>query len=239
MARLYEILKPNHKPYNQQVYPRADGERGGASMSEEEWLLKPVQPRAMLEWFNRHTRMATAARNRKYRLLAAAFARRLHGRDARWVADCELIELYVEGLASHSDFRAAQERTTRPLGRHLGLESGYQYNLFWHDAFLSAVGMLDSFAPRPGQLQTERELIREILGNPFQPAPFLPPWRTDTATILSRQMYESGNFGAMPILADALQDAGCEDDDILNHCRDGNQAHVRGCWVVDLVLGKV
>jgi hypothetical protein len=39
----------------------------------------------------------------------------------------------------------------------------------------------------------------------------------------------------MPILADALQDAGCEDDAVLNHCRDTNQVHVRGCWVVDLV----
>ena len=51
-------------------------------------------------------------------------------------------------------------------------------------------------------------------------------------------MYESRDFGAMPILADALQDAGCDNDDMLNHCRDEQQAHVRGCWVVDLVLGK-
>ena len=51
-------------------------------------------------------------------------------------------------------------------------------------------------------------------------------------------MYESREFSAMPILADALQDAGCEDDAILTHCRDPKQIHVRGCWVVDLVLGK-
>ena len=49
-------------------------------------------------------------------------------------------------------------------------------------------------------------------------------------------MYGSHEFGAMPILADALQDAGCDNDDILAHCRDANQVHVRGCWVVDLVL---
>ncbi|MCI0699875.1 MAG: hypothetical protein L0241_02155, partial [Planctomycetia bacterium] len=63
-------------------------------------------------------------------------------------------------------------------------------------------------------------------------------WRTDTALSLARQMYESREFSAMPILADALQDAGCENEDILNHCRDTSQVHVRGCWVVDLVLGK-
>jgi hypothetical protein len=50
-------------------------------------------------------------------------------------------------------------------------------------------------------------------------------------------MYESRDFGAMPILVDALQEAGCESEDILAHCR-GPGPHVRGCWVVDLVLGK-
>jgi hypothetical protein len=42
----------------------------------------------------------------------------------------------------------------------------------------------------------------------------------------------------MPILADALQDAGCDSDELLSHCRDASQPHVRGCWVVDQVLGK-
>jgi hypothetical protein len=65
-----------------------------------------------------------------------------------------------------------------------------------------------------------------------------PTRRTDTALALARRMYESRDFSAMPILADSLQDAGCDSDDILNHCRDANQAHVRGCWAVDLVLGK-
>jgi hypothetical protein len=50
-------------------------------------------------------------------------------------------------------------------------------------------------------------------------------------------MYEGRDFGPMPILADALQDAGCEDVSILGHCR-GPGPHVRGCWVVDMVLGK-
>ncbi|MBM3980898.1 MAG: hypothetical protein FJ304_11545 [Planctomycetes bacterium] len=80
-------------------------------------------------------------------------------------------------------------------------------------------------------------LLRDIFGNPFRPVTFDPAWRTDTATTLARQMYEAREFGAMPILADALQDAGCDNDDILSHCR-GKGPHVRGCWVVDLVLGK-
>jgi hypothetical protein len=80
-------------------------------------------------------------------------------------------------------------------------------------------------------------LFRDIFGNPFRPVPFSPSWRTDTAVALARQMYEARDFSAMPILADALQDAGCTSADILYHCR-GPGPRVRGCWVVDLVLGR-
>ena len=44
-------------------------------------------------------------------------------------------------------------------------------------------------------------------------------------------------FDRLPVLADALQDAGCDNADILTHCRSGGE-HVRGCWVLDLLLGK-
>jgi hypothetical protein len=81
-------------------------------------------------------------------------------------------------------------------------------------------------------------IARDIFGNPFRTVAFDPAWRTDTAIAVARQMYERREFSAMPILADALQDAGCEDEVILAHCRDANQVHVRGCWVCDLVLNK-
>jgi hypothetical protein len=81
-------------------------------------------------------------------------------------------------------------------------------------------------------------LIRCFFGNPFRPVSFDAEWRTSTAVLLAKQMYESRDFSTMPILADALQDAGCDNADILNHCRDANGTHVRGCWVIDLVLGK-
>jgi hypothetical protein len=68
-------------------------------------------------------------------------------------------------------------------------------------------------------------------------ADFSPEWRTDTVVAFARQMYEACEFSAMPILADALQDAGCDSEDVLSHCR-GPGPHLRGCWVVDLVLGK-
>jgi hypothetical protein len=80
-------------------------------------------------------------------------------------------------------------------------------------------------------------LLRDIFGNPFRPVTADPAWLTSTVVALTRQMYDSGDFSAMPILADALQDAGCENADILGHCR-GDGPHARGCWVVDLILGK-
>jgi hypothetical protein len=92
-----------------------------------------------------------------------------------------------------------------------------------------------------GHDSEEREqirLARDIFGNPFRPVAFDPDWHTSTALALAKQMYDSRDFSAMPILADALQDAGCDNDEVLNHCRDAAGVHVRGCWVVDLVLGK-
>lgn len=81
-------------------------------------------------------------------------------------------------------------------------------------------------------------ILRDVFGNPFRAVAFAPAWRTDTAVSIARGMYESRDFSGMPILADALQDAGCDSDDVLTHCRDVSQVHVRGCWVVDRVLGK-
>jgi hypothetical protein len=83
-------------------------------------------------------------------------------------------------------------------------------------------------------------LIRCIFGNPFRPATVDPCWLTWNAGMvvqLAEMIYKERRFGDLPILADALEEAGCADEDILCHCRAPDE-HVRGCWVVDLVLGK-
>ncbi len=82
------------------------------------------------------------------------------------------------------------------------------------------------------------DVFRDIFGNPFRTVAFDPAWRTSTSVAIAQGMYEPRDFTAMPILADALQDAGCDNDDVLNHCRGASATHLRGCWVVDLVLGK-
>jgi hypothetical protein len=80
-------------------------------------------------------------------------------------------------------------------------------------------------------------LLRDIIGNPYRPVPLNPSWLTTDVTALASGIYADRAFERLPILADALQDAGCDNPDILTHCR-GAGPHVRGCWVVDLLLGK-
>jgi hypothetical protein len=87
------------------------------------------------------------------------------------------------------------------------------------------------------QVRRQVALVHCVFGNPFRPVTPNPAWLSRTATDIARQMYGSRDFGAMPILADALQDAGCDRDEVLDHCR-GPGPHARGCWVVDLVLGR-
>jgi hypothetical protein len=100
----------------------------------------------------------------------------------------------------------------------------------------AAVGSRSWDASFKAEGAEQAELLRDIVGNPFRPVAFAPAWRTDTAVAVARQIYDSRDFDAMPILADALQEAGCEDEQVLTHCREP-RAHVRGCWVCDLVLG--
>jgi hypothetical protein len=90
-------------------------------------------------------------------------------------------------------------------------------------------------------------LLRDIFGNAFRPVsldPFWLRWKDGTIPRLAQVIYEdrdlpSGHLDRdrLSILADALEDSGCSDPDILGHCR-GLGPHVRGCWLIDLILGK-
>jgi hypothetical protein len=81
------------------------------------------------------------------------------------------------------------------------------------------------------------DLLREIFGNPFRPVCAELAWLTSDVLALARGIYDDKAFDRMPILADALQDAGCDNVNVLDHCREERE-HVRGCWVIDMLLGK-
>jgi hypothetical protein len=83
-------------------------------------------------------------------------------------------------------------------------------------------------------------ILHELFGNPFRPIILDPSWLSWHGGLLvsmARQMYDRRDFTDMPVMGDALEDAGCSNQDILSHCRSGGE-HYRGCWVLDLVLGK-
>jgi hypothetical protein len=80
-------------------------------------------------------------------------------------------------------------------------------------------------------------LLREVIGYPFQSLSANPAWQTAEAVGLARTIYEEHRFADLPILADALEETGCDNAELLSHCREPGE-HVRGCWAVDLILGK-
>jgi hypothetical protein len=83
--------------------------------------------------------------------------------------------------------------------------------------------------------------LRDIFGNPCTPRPTIDPswprWNDGTVSRLAQAIYDDRRFDAMPILHDALLDAGCDNPDLLDHCQSPGP-HVRGCWVIDQILGK-
>jgi hypothetical protein len=85
------------------------------------------------------------------------------------------------------------------------------------------------------------DLIRDLFENPFRPLPVIPPacrtWNDGTVVKLAQAVYEDRAFERFPILADALEEAGCDQPEPIEHMRvDG--PHARGCWALDIVLGK-
>ncbi len=209
-------------------------------MTEAEWLACEVP-----------VLLADAAHEmvseRKYRLLAVACCRRLrrHVEAPLWFESIQTAELAADGLIGPQELRLIFQDVVATFE-----QAGFSRGTPENDGILlntwsgMAIGATCR-NPRSEMIYnvfsildvTACALLRDIFGNPFRSVAFSSEWRTDTAVALARTMYESREFSAMPILADALQDAGCDSDDILNHCQ-GDGPHVRGCWVVDLVLGK-
>jgi hypothetical protein len=104
-------------------------------------------------------------------------------------------------------------------------------------SWVAILAALDPNYSSPQQCHHLRDL--------FSPLPFRPisinlvmlSWNDGTVPKIAQAIYDERAFDRMPILADALEEAGCTDAEILNHCRQPGE-HVRGCWVVDLLLGK-
>jgi len=223
-------------------------------MKEKRWL-SCKEPLPLIEYLGK-TDLWTS---RKVRLFGVACCRRLahllSGKAIR--AALETAEQFADGMATAKKLASAEKRAWEAqkgpfpdderaeLGAY-AMAAEAVYRLCEQPGSMEICDMLDSISSAtvcdPDNPEEEdifqAALVREVAGNPFRPVSLDPAWRTSTVVALAKQMYESRDFSTMPILADALQDADCVSDDILSHCRDTRQAHVRGCWVVDKVLGK-
>jgi hypothetical protein len=177
------------------------------------------------------------------------------------VPEADLLALPYDWLTDDCGGPGPAERHAYMVAGHVGyslispLHDGTEFpSNDWQDARSAAQGAAtvvaeaaelpddDEHLPAYQALQAtaaaaQADLLRDLFGNPFRPVVFDPRWRTADVLGLARGIDADRAFGRLPLLADALLDAGCDSDDLLSHCRSAGP-HVRGCWVVDLVLGK-
>jgi hypothetical protein len=224
-------------------------------VTEAEWLARD-SPWGMVEFLGDRS-------ERKLKLFACACCRRVWRAltDARSRGAVEATERWLEGGASDAVLETAEAAarsacdasdrspaavaaTYLPL--HTGWKAAAHVAFYASTAHGHEVAQPDREA-KPGEDALARawdeeqaaqtDLVRDIFGNPFRPVPFDPSWRTDRTAGIAAKLYEDRDFTGVPVLADALEEAGCDNTDIIVHCR-GPGPHVRGCWVVDLLLGK-
>jgi len=225
-------------------------------MTEEEWQIA-IDPFALV------ISLRKKVSERKLRLFAVACCTRIlhasqvseYAREAIRVA-----EEYADGHATADQLQNPQVfrslavfgssaaesacRNCLELDDPVVMADAASCNASWGivavGAFAEATNRLDPVFEKQlsEEKQHQTDLLRCIVGNPFRPATFTPTWRTEHAVGLSLRMYDGRDFAAMPILADAIEEAGCDNADVLTHCREPGP-HARGCWVVDGVLGKL
>jgi len=226
-------------------------------MTEAEWLAC-TNPLAMLRF------LGDRASPRKLRLFACACCRRvwelLSHSSSRYAVELaersadEPVDERELDMAS-GDAEAAFEDTFTDDDGMPVLESDLR----------PAAASAASYASSPGRLEIERhlfvvvgdaatalnsdasalaELLRDVFPHPARPSAADPGWRAPTILALARAAYQERHFPGgdldaerLAVLSDALEDAGCSDAAILSHLR-GPGPHVRGCWPLDLLLGK-
>ena len=198
-------------------------------MTEAEWLTC-TDPGRMLDY------LEDSSSDRKLRLFVCAGCRRVwllltYDRSTRGV---EVAERYADGKATARELARSLSpsllRDRRLVGP--GRDLAYAAARFFVVSTPDTVGAAQS------------ALLRCIFGNPFRPVSFNPDWQTPTVRGLATAAYDerilpSGTLDPdhLAVLADALEDAGCDNVDLPSHLR-GPGPHVRGCWVIDLLLRK-
>jgi hypothetical protein len=229
-------------------------------MHESDWV-KAADPDPMLNY------LRGWASDRKLRLFAAACCRDVWRLlDARGRAAVEAVERYADGKATLREITAARTAALA-AEKSGGADGKAARAAYWAascragesvwNVCAAAAGAAAMAAARDAQAAGQdrgrawenahasvatfqASLLRECFGNPFRP-PIIQPewlaWNGEIVRLLARAVYEEEAFDRLPVLADALEEAGCTDAEVLGHLR-GAGPHVRGCHVVDALLAK-
>jgi hypothetical protein len=229
----------------------------GKAMTEAEWLASS-DLRALLGV------VSQKASDRKLRLFACACCRRYwHWLENRARRIVEVVELHADGLAGAAEYRDVREQAAALWQEEFGtnyLDNAIYSLTRYPDSLAEMVAGVAISIAATVELEARKrgldsagakaaasaeqvahcDLLRDICHGPRRAVFFKPRWvRWNNAKVgnIARAIYDERAFDRLPVLADALEDAGCDDADILRHCREPGE-HVRGCWVVDLLLGK-
>jgi hypothetical protein len=223
-------------------------------MTEQEWL-ECTDPQKMLELLRGKTS------DRKLRLFAVACCRhvwRLVPADDDGKIAVMVSERFADRLATREELKAARRRARScevvaarldafQAAEETANTAAYKVRLLaldyqCKDPILAGYTTWTTAGVRLEEQETREQcaLLRDIFGKPFRHVtipPAVVAWNDGTVQKIAQAIYDERAFDRMPILADALEESGCTNTDILNHCRLPGE-HVRGCWVVDLILGK-
>lgn len=224
-------------------------------MTETEWLAC-TDPQPMLEF------LQGKASDRKLRLFAVACCRRCiplippDSRDDEGRSWVDLIQHAIEVGERLADGQTVQDEEIPGIGWTC-IDGWYAFlscacpanellevskNVIWGVGQLVYGTKKDSnkeheASANKSERAAHAQLLREVFGNSFRPLTFAPTWRHLGVVNLAKSIYDERSFGRLPILADALEEAGCINAEILSHLF-GPGPHVRGCWALDLILGK-
>jgi hypothetical protein len=230
-------------------------------MTETEWISGNHNPQGML-WTLRDLKKITRTKagKRKSRLFACGYCRFIWDRiaDPRSKSAVEVAERFADGQANKGELTTAYEAAYEvafglssnliavndawnPEHRALSAAVSTAEDVAFHGAFVLSVG---SISLEEGYTAENRksdtlmcDLLRCVFGNPYRPVAVEPSWKKWNDGLIPKiaeGIYAERAFDRLPILHDALLDAGCDNADILTHCRAGG-IHVRGCWVVDIL----
>jgi hypothetical protein len=217
-------------------------------MTEADWLACG-DPMPMLD------ALRGRVSERKLRLFAVASCRGIWHllTDERSRAAVAVTEQYADGLvdrerlvAARDEARQAKRRFRAPAQVRAWRAAGAVQNATRDNARSAALNCAaeSGRAMNAGDtnywdadaMRSRAALLRCIVGNPFRPEAENPAWMTPSVVALARAIYDERSFDRLAELADALQDAGCNNAAFLAHCREPGE-HARGCWVLDTILG--